>query len=306
MATAHRFRGLSRGALAGLISGLVMLVVAVAGGSWLVGLAGVVVLIGVASQTVTAEPATADLEPFPLPAELRPLAEALVRPIDPTPKRTLPPGEESLMIAHVATTEKELATLVADKPPAWPWAVFTSVLVLRRNAVLARLRAVASGYQPRPGAFPLNGRGYAAVAYQVMTDLLDLVGQMEQFMHSPAFKGAFGDSESDGDVEAILGVAHRLMDYHESLLVQAETCLQTAVERDAIVFVQDTGLLALCPLISYQRFIPTMCARIGEAQDLLPHTTADTVVALDNVTLVFDLPEGLTGRIFAHIKRFTE
>ena len=59
----------------------------------------------------------------------------------------------------------------------------------------------------------------------------------------------------------------------------------------------------LCPLIGYQHFIPTMCARIAEAQDLLPYTTGG-IVQLDDVKLTMSLPEGLTGRITAHIKRF--
>lgn len=306
MATTDRFGRLSGGTQLGLIAGLVLLAVALAAGSWLAGLAGVAVLIGVARNAVAARRVDADLEPFPLPAHMRALAEAMARPIDPTPKRTLPPAEESSIIAHVATTTDELAELIVDEPPAWPWAVFTSVLVLRRNARQTRLRAVASGYQPRPGALPLSGRSYAEIAYQAMLEMLDLVRQLEQFMFSPAFKGAFGDAESPPDADAILSVAHRLMDYHDSLLVQAEGCLQTAVQNDAIVFAQDAGSLALCPLIGFQEFIPTMCARIGEAQDLLPHASPDSTVALDDVQLLMDLPDGLTDRVIAHITRFRQ
>ena len=212
------------------------------------------------------------------------------------------------MIAAVATTKEGLSRLIADKPPAWPWAVFTSVLVQRRNAVKNRLRAVVSGYQPRAGLLPVSGKAYSATAYQAMTTIGDIVRQMEQFMLSPAFKGAFGGGtgDDDADSDAIVGVAKRLMDYHDALLVQAETCLQTPVQSEALVFVQDTGVFTLCPLVGYQQFITTMCARIGEAQDLLPYTSGGDVIGLDDVHLAITLPDGLMDRITSHIKRFNE
>ena len=74
----------------------------------------------------------------------------MARPIDPTPKRILPPDEKSAIVAKVATTSDALTRLIADKPPAWPHAVFTSVLLQRRNGVGARL-AMRLGYQPKPG-----------------------------------------------------------------------------------------------------------------------------------------------------------
>lgn len=60
---------------------------------------------------------------------------------------------------------------------------------------------------------------------------------------------------------------------------------------------------ALCPLIGYQKFIPTMCARIAEAQELLPYSAGGTLL-LDDVNLEFSLPDGLTDRVLAHITRF--
>jgi hypothetical protein len=95
------------------------------------------------------------------------------------------------------------------------------------------------------------------------------------------------------------------MDYHETLLSQAESCLQTPVESDTLVFVQDTGALSLLPLVGYDRFISTMCVRIGEAQELLPYSSGG-VLELDQVTLNVDMPDGLSERVVDHIKRFNE
>jgi hypothetical protein len=281
---------------------------ALSSGSWLAGLAGVGVLAAIGWTLYSAHTKTnAELQPWPWPSDLRAQAQAMARPIDPTPKRVLPPDEKTAMIAAVATTKEGLSRLIADKPPAWPWAVFTSVVVQRRNAVKNRLRAVVSGYQPRPGVPPITGKAYSGIAYHAMSTISDLIKQLEQFMLSPAFTGVFGEGTGDGgaDSDAIVSVAKRLMDYHDALLAQAETCLQTPVTSDAFVFVQDMGAFTLCPLVGYQQFITTMCARIGEAQDLLPYTSGGDVIGLDDVNLSMTLPDGLTDRIIAHINRFT-
>ena len=299
--------GLSRGNRNLLIIGGVLLLSAFGGHSWAMGLIGLGLLALAGRQIYTANTKNAEsLRPWPWPAEFRSAAEDMARPVDPTPKRILPPDEKASTIAGVATTKEALARLLAEKPHAWPWALFTSVLVQRRNAVQTRLRNVVSGYQPRPGLPPCSGRAYSQIAHRAMMTIADLCTQIEQFMLSPAFKGAFGepDDENSADADAIAGVANRLMEYHEALLVQAETCVQTPVERDALVFVQDMGAFTLQPLVGFERFIATMCARIGEAQDLLPYTTGG-VIQLDDVSLTMELPDDLTQRIVAQVRRFT-
>ncbi len=308
MSRSTTFNRLSPGAKVGLIIGAIALMLALANGSLALGIVGIAALAGVGWTVYSPGRAKAELQPWPLPPDLRELAEALARPIDPTPRRLLPPHEKAAIIAQVATTDEALSRLTADKPPAWPWATFTSVLVQRRNGVAPRLRAVASGYQPHPGPAPLSGRAYSATAYQAMTSVVDIVAQLEPFMRSPAFEGAFGtlSDDADADPTAIISAANRFMDYHDNLLLHAERCLQTPVDAEARVFVQDMGTFTLCPLLGYQKFITTMCTRVGEAQDLLPYTSRGDVVALDDATLTMTLPDGLTDRIIAHIKGFRE
>lgn len=273
----------------------------------LTGLAGVVLLVLVGRHLSMKNLARKKLlEPWQWPADLRALAEGMARPIDPTPKRLVPPHQNAALVAQVATTEEALSHLTVDKPAAWPWAVFASVLVQRRNALQARLRSVASGYQPRRGAMPLSGPAYSQTAHRTMTLIIDILAQIESLMLSPAFQGAFGEVGVDGtaDAEAIIDIANRLMDHHEALLVQAETCVQTPVEHEALTFVQDAGAIALLPLLGYEQFIVTMCARIGEAQELLPYGDGHTVMQLDDVRLNVEMPDDLSDRFFAHIKRF--
>lgn len=307
MGVATAFDGLSRTSRRTLIGGAVLLVMAVAAQSWLVALIAVGLLVSPVRALYTASRAPDADEPWPWPPDFRSLAEGMARPIDPTPRRLLPPDEKSSVVAKVATTGKELSALIADTPPAWPWAVFTSILVQRRNAVQDRLRRCASGYQPRPGRAPLSGRAYAQTVAGAVGVITDQLGQLEQFMVSPAFTGAFGAAENQSDTadaDAVVAVAHRLMDYHESFLDQAEVCLQTPVQPEVLTFVRDMGAFALCPLLGYEQFIPTMCARIAQAQDLLPYADAGVTVALDDATLTMTVPDGLGDRIAAHIRRF--
>ena len=309
MSRSTTFNRLSVGAKVGLVVGAIALMLALANGSLALGIVGVAALAGVGWTVYSPGRTKAELQPWPLPPDLRELAEALARPIDPTPRRLLPPHEKPANIAQVATTGEALSRLTTDKPSAWPWATFTSVLVQRRNGVAPRLRAVVSGYQPHPGPAPLGGQAYSETAYQAMMSVVDIVAQLEQFMLSPAFKGAFGtlnDDDADADPAAIISVANRLMDYHDNLLLHAERCLQTPVDAEVRVLVQDMGTFTLCPLLGYQKFITTMCARIGEAQDLLPYTSRGEVVALDDATLTMTLPDGLTDQLIGHIKGFRE
>jgi hypothetical protein len=300
--------GLSRGTRRALIAGIVLLGIGLGNRSPLLALVAVGVLIAVGRIVYVRQANAKALQtPWPWPADLRSAAEALARPIDPTPKRLLPPHENASLVAQVATTDDALARLIADKPAAWPWAVFTSVLVLRRRAVQARLRTIASGYQPRPGT-PLNGPDYTRTVGAAMRTLAAVAEQLEQFVTSPAFKGAFGEDgggadERSADAEAIVHVANRMMDYHQTLLTEAETCVQTPAASDLYVFVQDTSALVLVPLVGFDEFIETLCNRIGQAQELLPYAGGSTI-QLDDVAVSFTVPDGLTERIGAQINRF--
>ena len=178
------FRGLDRTSQWRLIGGFVLLAAALDSRSVPLILVALALLFRPARAVAAALRSTASDQPWPWPADFRSLAEGLARPIDPTPKRLVPPDDKAALIAQVAATKEGLSRLIADKPPAWPWAVFASVLVQRRNAVGDRLRRCASGYQPRPGIAPLTGRAYAQTAIAAMDSVADLVKETEQFMLS--------------------------------------------------------------------------------------------------------------------------
>ncbi len=285
-----------------LTVGVALLLLGLFGRLWILGIAGVAVCAAAGWRSYARSPAKALREPWPWPADFRKMAGALARPIDPTPQRIVAAHEKASEVAEVATTKEALARLIAEKPPAWDCAIFTSVLVQRRNGVQGRLRRVAAGYQPSAGKIPLSGQAYAALAHSVCGAVADLGIQTDQFLLSPAMTGAFEESP---DADAIVSAAERLMDYHEGFLVQAETCLQTAVDGEAGDFVEDMWALTLSPLVGFERLIATLCHRVGEAQELLPYA-GGAPIALDEVEMDTSPPDGdlLLKRLLAHIKSF--
>lgn len=161
-----------------VIAGVLLLIVGLTNGSWLLGLAGLGVLVGFGWTWHRTGQTKGDEEPWPWPPGYRALAEGMASPIDPNPERIVPPPEKAAMIAGVVTTDEALQQLIADKPPAWPWAVFTSVVLQRRNGVQPRLRTCASGYQPGSVASVMDGRAYSLMAYETLETVADIVAHV--------------------------------------------------------------------------------------------------------------------------------
>jgi hypothetical protein len=241
--------------------------------------------------------------PWPWPDEFRTAVEHLSRPFGPRPKRLLPPGPSEAVLAQVVSTPEELDQLLADRPPLWAWAVFASSLLQRRNAVVSRLRNCASGYHPRPGA-PLTARAYANLARETTFGIVEKRRQVSDFMQSPAFTAVVDDVSARRPVDpnAILHVTNRLMDYHDGFLSVAERCLQAPIDPGATVLLKDTSALALCPLVSYDEFIVTLCHRVAEVRELLPYTHGREI-EIGEAKLNLGFPRGLEERVRSQIAR---
>ena len=148
----------------------------------------------------------------------------MARPIDPTPRRVVPPHEKASEIAHVATSMEELTRLLTDKPPAWTLAAFISVLVQRRNALQGRLRTVSAGYQPDPWEMSISAQEYYALAHSAMVRIANFGSQTEVILQTPvvgvadAFvedMGAFAISLLVGYEKFILELCDRLAEAQE-------------------------------------------------------------------------------------------
>jgi len=203
-------------------------------------------------------------------------------------------------VAAIAYTAGELRELLTQKPPAWRWAAFASVLVQRRAAVLPRLRDFDLRYVMPGGERAYSGPEVAGFVTDSMHELSRLVEQLEGFMTAPAFMGVFGGHDEDAaDADGIQHVAHRLMDLHERFLALAERCrdLEAPPQYDGLG--RDTTRLMGIPLDGFRVFIDDYV----ELVDALPELVGNgSGVVHEAVTLDMDLDDGLVMRIRKQVR----
>ena len=272
-------------------------------GSWWLPLGLVVVVCAVLLGVAASRKKPSPLQPWVWPQTYFDAVGRLGRRIDPIPKRTLPLADNP-EVAHVATTAAGIAELKANKPQFWQWALFTSVLLQRREAVRDRLRTCSLGYQPT--GEPMNPRTYAMLMAQLLLDSFELLRRAEQFMASPGFRAAFGydGARDEADPDAIAQMANKLMDHHVELLEKAEVCMVIGVDSDAVGLARDTYAYFLHPLVDVDTFIATLCDRVAQVQELAPYLKDD--IELEPAVLDIDPPDGLVDAITAQTHRFLQ
>ncbi len=241
-------------------------------------------------------------------ALMRAVAPSPVAPSLAQPARPGPPGPD-LPVAEVVLTEADLTTLLADRLPNWRYAAFVSVLVQRRAAVGARLRDARMGFYAagadRTGP-ALSTHGETGLFFtERLSELSDLIGQIDAFMLSVAFQQVFGDPHDgdSADAEGILHAARRLMDYHDRLLSLSEQCRAVRVPFDCRDLQRDFGLLAAVPLDAFATFIDVFALRVVEMGDVARYATGD--VQLDTVELRVTDDNGIVERVSARLQQIS-
>jgi hypothetical protein len=223
---------------------------------------------------------------------------ALMRTVSPMP-RISPPGDD-LVVATVVHTPAELASMLKDKPPAWRYAAFVSILVQRRAVIAARVRDARLGFAGPTGE--ITGTDIEAGLFfsERLADLSRLIGQIDGFMLSPAFQGVFGDREENADADGIVHAAHRLMDYHDQMLALTERCRGVRVPWSCADLQRDMGLLTSIPVDGFATFIEDFTDRIAESADVARYGTGD--VQLDPVMFSVVDDDDLLGRVSARLQ----
>lgn len=164
-----------------LTAGVVLLTVQSQSAVWLL----LMPLVAVIILRPAKEPPVADTPPANAPAMFAPVpgvpAEIQAE-IDAREAANFP------VTATVARTPTELRTLIDDKPRGWPWAVFASVLLQRRDAVAKRLRDNRLGFAHPSGQYARSDWEVVTFATERMDELLRHAGELETLMLSPAFR----------------------------------------------------------------------------------------------------------------------
>ena len=219
----------------------------------------------------------------------------LMRDLSPTPP-IIPPGDR-IEVGTVVHTAGELAAMLAKRPPCWRYAAFVSVAVQRHDAVAARVRDARMGYF-HPGGEVLRTGWQAGLFFtERLADLSGLIGQIDDFMLSPAFQQVFGDphDENTADAEGIVHAADRLMDYHARLLTLSERARGAKVPHDCADLQRDFGRLTALPIEGFTTFLEDFTDRVAEMGDVARYATGD--VQLDNVELGVSCDDALLERV---------
>jgi len=231
----------------------------------------------------------------------------LMREVIPPP--SLPPASaprpppEDIEVAEVAYTQAELDAMLTKKPQCWRYAAFVSVLVQRRAAVAARLRDARLGFAEPSGETASTGFVVAHFFADRMAELSEIVGQVDDFMLTPAFSEVFGDPHDgdSADADGIVHTANRLMDYHDRLLALSERCRSVTVPHSYAELQRDTGLLMVIPLEGYTTFIDDFVGRVSEMHDVARYASGD--VQLDPVMLSITDDDELISRVGRQISQ---
>ena len=200
--------------------------------------------------------------------------------------------EIGLTVARLTTTPAELDALVREKPPGWEQALFASILVQRRTPLLARLRDSELGFPSSVTSRVFSGREVASMVLGIVDEMLTTMRQIERFMASPAFMGAFHTADAD----AITQIAHRTMDFHERLLELSERCRGMSVRNDHQEVVADCALLVEGQLHSFREFIDDFVDVIEALPRLFAHS--DGPLDLGSLGLYLTIDDTIRTRMF--------
>jgi len=231
------------------------------------------------------------------------MREVIPPPSLPPPSAPRPPPGE-IPVAEVVYTQAELDSMIANKPQCWRYAAFVSVLVQRRAAVAARLRDARLGFAQPSGETASTSYVVAHFFTDRMAELSEIVGQVDDFMLTPAFSEVFGDPHDgdSADADGIIHTANRLMDYHDRLLALSERCRSVTVPHRYAELQRDAGLLMVIPLEGYHTFIEDFIGRIAEMHDVARYAPGD--VQLDPVVFSITDDDELIARVGRQISQF--
>jgi len=231
----------------------------------------------------------------------------LMREVFPAPTLPRPPmprpAPEDIEVAEVVHTRAELHAMLTRKPQCWRYAAFVSVLVQRRAAVAARLRDARLGFAEPSGETASTGYVVAHFFADRMSELSEIVEQVDDFMLSPAFGEVFGDPHDgdSADADGVVHTANRLMDYHDRLLTLSERCRGVTVPHSYGELQRDAGQLMVIPLEGYTTFIDDFIGRVTEMHDVARYAPGD--VQLDPVMLSITDDDELISRVGRQISR---
>lgn len=213
-------------------------------------------------------------------------------------------AQDDSPVARLATTAAELDVLIQEKPQAWPHALFASILVQRTTPLLTRLRDSELGFTAPSSTVTLEPRQLAPMVVNLIDEMIATAHQVESFVMTPAFMGAFADVDDSGpDAEAIAHIAHRTADYLERLLDISERCRGLPVRSDHTDIVTDCARMLDDPIQSFREFIADYVDIVDALPRVLEHATGD--VNMGSLGLFIKIDDKRHTRIIRRLDAIT-
>jgi hypothetical protein len=166
--------------------------------------------------------------------------------------------------ATIQVTQEGLVTLLQERPHAWPWAAFASVLVQRKEAMKIARQDHQLGFAHPNG---LRIDTYAELHTIVKNTLFDAeqVGErLRGFLENDAFASVFGErfEEETADPDGIVHAATRLMDFYDRYLQLAERIRGASARADYVNAIDTCARIVDEPLSGMDDFIDEYVAMV--------------------------------------------
>ena len=171
-------------------------------------------------------------------------------------------------IAGVPRTVEEQRQLLTERPPAWEFLLYASVLLRRRADIEPKWRDHEIRYAPRTGKYMADKK---AVRYlrSAMTTAGAIIGGINRVLDSDAQVAAFGAPGQPGNPERIEHLATRLISVYEELLDWARNLRGISVsERVGDTFELGARLVDM-PIQQIRDFVDDYVAEMEKIPELL-------------------------------------
>jgi hypothetical protein len=171
-------------------------------------------------------------------------------------------------VVGVPRTAKEQRQLLSQRPPAWEFLFYASVLLQRRADVEEKWRDHELHYAPRTGKHVGDG---AAVEYlsSAVDEVMEIVGGINRVLDSDAQDLAFGAPGEPGSPERIEHLATRLIGVYEELLDWARGLRGIGVSSELRNIFELTARLADLPVQQIRDMVDYYVAEVERIPEQL-------------------------------------
>jgi hypothetical protein len=156
----------------------------------------------------------------------------------------------------VADTPEELQALLSERPPAWEYLLYASLLKQGRDALAEARRDHDIGYGAPTGRRIENLETELRPALQaVLSDLNHTIDSLNKVLGTKALAAAMGARGEPGDPDRILHIGRRFVDVYERFLDIAANIRGTSVPSEWNAIMEVAARLTDQPLQDLDKFI---------------------------------------------------